>query len=160
MTKLEEFMSAGSESLSLQVKFLKAESRSSRESSYGLRFPVRQSLAVQAGTIQRLPESIWLLAHKIVAFSQSYIQQAGWHDGLLNWMLVREPWWTLTYQDYSAYADLFTKQEWFETLEILSGAHKKMAENLSKRAPNTEDQAVLWFLKDSQHFVEQMYRRL
>lgn len=162
MIKLQQFMSADAPSLLLQEKFLKSENKISKESLYGSKFSVHQdSLAVrETGTIQRLPESIWLLAHKIVAFSQSYVQQSNWSSGLLNWMFVTEPWWTLTPRDYARYASLFSKADWFNAMEILSVSHRNMTKHIESQTFASEQYALLFFLKDSQKFVEQMYKRL
>ena len=162
MTKLQQFMAAGPESLSLQVKFLKEERRIAKDSMYGLKYPVHpESLAIrETGTIQRLPESIWMLAHKIVAFSQSYVQQAKWSTGILNWMFVREPWWTLVDADQARYADLFNKADWFAAMDTLTEAHRRMLKHVESHAVASEKQALLWFLNDSRMFAEQMYRRL
>ena len=158
MTKLEQFMRADTKSLGLQVKLLKAENRTWKDSPKGI--DPTDKLAVRETAItKQYPESIWLLAHKIVAFSQGFIQQSGWNKGLLNWMFVREPWWTLEYRDHVRYSGLFSKQDWLKAKYVLSSAYLAKVEEVKTKKFTTEDQALLWFLRDSCMFVEQMYNR-
>jgi hypothetical protein len=162
MNKLQQFISAPAPSLLLQEKFLKEGRRSSKESLFGVAPLVdRNTLTPHAGgTIQRLPESIWMLAHKVVAFTQSHVQQSGWTTGLLDWMFVREPWWALESSDLARYADLFTKAEWYAAMETLGMSHRTMQEYIGTQKPAPEKHAVLWFLHDSRQFAESMFRRL
>jgi hypothetical protein len=159
--KLRAFMDVDVPSLNLQVKLLKTEHSSARESAYGLQYPIHQSLTVrEAGTIQRLPESVWMMAHKTVAFTQSYVQQARWDSPLLDRMFSVEPWWTLTPEDYSQYADLFSKCDWLSAMQTLSQSYDDMLILVSCQKYAFENQAVLFFLRDSRQFAEKMYDRL
>lgn len=162
MTKLQEFLATPAPPLDLQVKFLREGRRTSKESLFGMPYPAKQDALTlrDAGKIQRLPESIWVLAHKVVAFTQSYVQQSRWSDGLLNWMFVQEPWWALEPHEFCQYADLFTKAEWFTAMETLGASHRSMRIAVAAQPPAPEKHAVLWFLHDSRKFAEDMYRRL
>jgi hypothetical protein len=156
MTRLEQFMRADTPSLSLQVKFLKAGNRTAKDSPYGMdKLAVREPEVITT----RKPESIWLLAHKIVAFSQNYIQQSNWNHGLLLWLFIQEPWWTVAPRDHARYSGLFTKTEWLSAHGVLTTAYARKVKEVKTRKFTTEDQALLWFLKDSCSFVEQMYGR-
>ena len=161
-TKLQQFISAPRPSLDLQVKFLREGRRTAKESSFGMQYPAKpDSLTVRDyGKIQRLPESIWMLSYKVVAFTQNYVQQSRWDDGILNWMFVQEPWWSLEPTDYCQYAALFTKTEWFTAMETLGASHRTMRIAIAAQKPSPEKHAVLWFLHDSRKFAEEMYRRL
>jgi hypothetical protein len=161
-TKLQQFLATPAPSLGLQAKFLKEGRRNSMESLFGLQYPAKQDslTAQEAGKVQRLPESIWVLAHKVVAFTQSHVQQSGWTTGTLDWMFVQEPWWALEPTDLAQYAALFSKAEWYDAMETLGASHRTMRSCLASQKPAPEKHAVMWFLHDARNFAEDMYRRL
>lgn len=162
MNKLQKFLATPAPSLDLQIKFLKEGRRSANDSLFGQQYPTKPGILIvrESDRVQRLPESIWMLAHKIVAFTQSHVQQSGWNSGLLNWLFVTEPWWTLGPRDYARYADLFSKAEWFDAMETISISHRNLQTHTAIRKPAPEKQAVLGFLFESRQFAEAMYRRL
>jgi len=158
VNKLREFLDADVTPLSLQVKLFEAQHRTRLESHQPILST--STLAVRPKhmiTVEKPNESVWFLAHKIVAFTQNYVQQAGWNrGGILQWLFIHEPWWTLEPGDQERYAKLFPKLEWLKACGILATARSKM---LQKETQNftTEDRALLKFLADSHHFVEQIY---
>jgi hypothetical protein len=161
MNKLQAFLATPAPSLELQVKFLREGRRSSKESQFGVAPLVeRNTLTPHAGgTIQRLPESIWSLAYKVVAFTQSHVQQEKWNTGILDWMFSQEPWWTVEATNQHSYATLFSKAEWFMAMETIGRSHHTMQEYIGTQKPAPEKHAVLWFLHDSRAFAEAMFRR-
>jgi hypothetical protein len=154
-------MDADVPSLELQVKFLKANRQSRSESSRMLVVPTSSALTTQpVNRMSRLPESVWLLSHKVVAFTQNYVQNAGWHrGGILQWIFIHEPWWTVESGDRERYINLFSRADWLKACGVLADAHHKFSTQLETRnSLSTEDHALLRFLSDSLQFSERIYR--
>jgi hypothetical protein len=110
-----------------------------------------------ATTESAVPGGIWLVAYKVAIFTRAYIESSGWTAGPLEWMLSREPWWTIERTDEPRYANLFTRVEWSEARTTLETSLRKQLD-LMPRHPQTEHIAVLSFIRDSMDFATRMYR--
>jgi hypothetical protein len=143
--------------LALHIKLFSEQHRNACEGR-----TVAESLAPTAGEISRgyrSSESLWLLAHKIVAFTQSFVQQEGWSQEIMQWLFVINPWWSLEPGEAEQYSGAFLKDEWLQVSRILLKARRRaLSETDSQKSLTTEAYALLRFLADSQSFVENLYR--
>jgi hypothetical protein len=104
-----------------------------------------------------IPGGIWLVAFKVALFTRAYIEESGWTTGPLEWMLSREPWWTLQRGDEPRYANLFTRIEWSQAKTALETSLRKLL-SLAPHQTQTEHIAIRAFVRDSMDFAGRMYR--